>query len=77
LGIPFLAGYLTRRSLIRRKGQDWYERAFLPRISPITLAALLFPIVAMFSLNGADVVRLPMDALKIAGPLTLYFVIQF
>ncbi len=77
LGIPFAAGYLTRRILIARKGQGWYQTAFLPRIAPVTLAALLFTIVAMFSLKGGDVLRLPMDALRIAVPLALYFVIQF
>ena len=77
LGIPFLAGYLTRRILIARKGEAWYRTAFLPRIGPLTLAALLFTIVAMFSLKGGDVLRLPADTLRIALPLALYFVLQF
>ncbi|AGT11246.1 arsenical-resistance protein (plasmid) [Paracoccus aminophilus JCM 7686] len=77
LGLPFLAGYLTRRILIRRRGALWYQQAFLPKISPITLAALLFTIVAMFSLKGGEVLRLPFDVVRIAVPLVLYFAIQF
>jgi ACR3 family arsenite transporter len=77
LGIPFLAGWLTRRQLTARHGVEWYEHVFLPRIGPLALYALLFTIVAMFTLKGADLVTLPMDALRIAIPLTLYFLIQF